>query len=86
MSTDFFQKLKQVNKRHNLIVYGYLRTCQGKIFGELSKLNAYYNFPEIINKICLVYYHIIDDIVGIYFLSFMQILQHILIMLGNPLL
>ena len=58
MSTNFFEKLKQVNKKSNLIVYGYLRENEKNIFGELLKLNPYYNFPDILNNVCLIYYHI----------------------------
>ena len=60
MSAKFFGKLKRVNKKSNLIVYGYLRQCETTIFGELSKSNTYYNFPEIMLNICLIYYHIMD--------------------------
>ena len=60
MSANFFEKLKRVNKESNLIVYGFLRECEVNIFGELSKSNAYYNFPEIMLNICLIYYHIMD--------------------------
>ena len=60
MSNNFFANLKRVNKRSNLIVFGYLRENESKIFGELMKLNTFYNFPEILHNICLIYYHITD--------------------------
>ena len=60
MATDFFSKLKSINKKSHLIVYGYLREYEMDTFGDLCKSNPYYNFPEIMLKICLIYYHTMD--------------------------
>ena len=61
MTDNFFEKLKRVNKRSNLIIYGYLRECESKIFGGKQDKNPFYNFPEIMKTICLIYYHITDQ-------------------------
>eukprot|EP01084_Bolivina_argentea_P209045 356180_1 len=60
MAQTFFQNLNNVNDQSKLIVYGYLREFQNDTFYEISKLNPYYNVPEIVQNICLIYYHAYD--------------------------
>eukprot|EP01084_Bolivina_argentea_P088491 159761_1 len=60
MAEMFFQKLSNVNHRSKLIVYGYVREFQNDTFDEMSTVNPYYNIPEIIQNICLIYYHVYD--------------------------
>ena len=61
MSSNIFERVKKVNKRDSLIVYGYLRECEKDLFSELRESNPYYNLPEIMQNVCLIYYHIADE-------------------------
>eukprot|EP01084_Bolivina_argentea_P209043 356177_1 len=60
MAEMFFQKRNNVNNKSKLIVYGYLREFQNNTFGEISKINPYYNMPQIVENICLIYYYLYD--------------------------
>ena len=61
MSNTFFERLKRINNVTNLTVYGYLREHEKNIFGKLIESNPFYNFPELMHKICLVYYGMMDE-------------------------
>eukprot|EP01084_Bolivina_argentea_P209042 356176_1 len=61
MAQTFFHKLNNVNDKSKLIVYGYLREFQNDTFHEICKVNPYYNIPEIIQNICVIYYHLYDE-------------------------
>ena len=43
-----------------LIVFGYLRECTQKWFDHYQKENAYYNIPDIVCNITLIFYHLND--------------------------
>ena len=58
---NFFERLKRINNVSNLTVYGYLREHEKNLFGELIESDPFYNFPELMHKICLVYYAMIDE-------------------------
>ena len=38
-------------------IYGYIRNCENLL---PNKLNVYYNIPELVYKICLLYYYVFE--------------------------
>ena len=51
---QLFDEIKKIDERTKIIVLGYIRLCQ-KLLS--SKNNPYYNIPELINYLCIIYYH-----------------------------
>ena len=57
--------VKKLNKSFNIdrsrpIVFGYIRECGDVLFGDHQKENAYYDIPDVICDITLIFYHLND--------------------------
>ena len=58
---DLYLFTISINNRSSLVVFGYFRKKQNKIFGNKLNKNKYYNIPQIIKYICLKYYFLLPQ-------------------------
>ena len=48
-------------KQSRLTVFAYINQCQRQLFRDIYKSKPYYNVPEIVLNICLMFYHLDMD-------------------------
>ena len=56
--TTFFDRVESISDSTKYLINGYIRQCQNELFGDFVIYNPYYNIPQPVNNLCMLFYQL----------------------------